>query len=83
MAKRNMFLYAAVGLLGAAGFAAGYALTRRKKDAPAANAPAAEPPRPDEPPGFVLCSKCENKFKEYELFCPYCQHPNEPEPAKE
>lgn len=80
MSKRNTFLYAVVGLLGAAGFAAGYALTRRKKSAPAAEL-SVEPPKPDEPPGTVVCPKCENKFKEYELFCPYCRHPNEPETA--
>lgn len=75
MAKRNIGLYIALGLLGAAGIGTGYAVMSRKKKPRGKDAAAPQPEKPDTQPGVIACPKCGNKFKEYELYCPFCRNP--------
>jgi hypothetical protein len=72
MSKRNIGLYALLGLLGATGAGVGYSLFKKKKPVNAVkNEPVEE--KPDTPPAMIECPDCGNRFKEYELYCPYCR----------
>ena len=70
----------ALGLLSAAGAGLGYAIAKQRRAKQKPKEPVEEeapPPKPDEPPGVVICAQCGNKFKEFELYCPYCRGPAE------
>lgn len=74
MSKRNIGLYALIGLVGAAGVGLGYTVFKKKKPARAEKITAPEE-LPDTPPAVIECPDCGNRFKEYELYCPYCRKP--------
>ena len=76
--KKSFLFYLLLGIAGAAGVGLGYSVIKKTKKHSEPELDAA-PVKPDTPPGMIACPDCGNKFKEYELFCPYCRRTVEPD----
>lgn len=72
MSKRSIGLYALLGLIGATGVGVGYSMIKKKKPAGTVK-PETAVEKPDTLPAMIECPDCGNRFKEYELYCPYCR----------